>query len=606
MTSNRHAMKRFHPSAPVTAATLLAALLAAVFLAAVPLAAQQTTTGSGSAAGTAGSGSAEPSLIEERLVAAAGWSRTRRAGQELLAIRKFYEGRGWQPAWTSGDGARARQIVSALERAGAHGLEPRDYGAGTIAERLAAASTDEARADVDIMLSRALIEYGGDLSAGRITPRAINRELDINPQRPDGAYLLQNADAATDVAAYIERLAPTGKRYTRLMAALIEYREIRDKALWKTVVPKGPKLRPGKADPRVPKLRARLVELGDLDAKFADHGTTTQTASTAAGTAGATKPNANLHTSDLVDALKRFQYRHGLLADGVLGKRTVAALNTGADRRVEEIKLNLERRRWLPRNLGQKYVFVNMADFQLKVVKNGKTIHVTRVVVGTPFHRTPVFSAEMAYAVLNPYWHVTQSIASKELLPQIKKDPAYLKRHGYKVFSGWGNGATVVDPNSVDWSQVTQAGFPYKIRQNSGAGNALGRIKFIFPNRHSIYMHDTPSKSLFTRSVRSFSHGCIRIQNPLKLAEVLWSDEPGGWTRDKFRKRIATGGRGVLKLQTKIPVHLTYLTSWRNKDGSTHFRNDIYGRDKILSRALTASHVKQPRKSKKKAKKKKS
>lgn len=581
-----------------------AAVLAALFLTG-PVTAQTATAGS-SAGSTGGTASTEPSLIEKRLVSAAGWSRTRRAGQELIAIRKFYEGRSWQPAWTAGDGAKARQILTALDGATAHGLEPRDYDAGDIAGRLAAATTDTEKADVDILLSRAIIRYGGDLAAGRITPRAINRELDINPQRPDGTYLLQNADAATDVAAYIERLAPTGKRYKRLMEALVQYREIRDTAAWKTIIPKGRKLRPGKADKRVPALRTRLVELGDLDKKFADHGTGTQTASTAAGTAGAAKPNPNLHTPELVEALKKFQHRHGLLADGVLGKRTVAALNTGADHRVEEIKINLERRRWMSRNLGQKYVFVNMADFQLKVVKNGKTVHVTRVVVGTRFHRTPVFSAEIAYAVLNPYWHVTQSIASKELLPQIKKDPEYLKRNGYKVFTGWGNDASVVDPNTVDWSQVTQEGFPYKIRQNSGRGNALGRIKFMFPNRHSVYMHDTPSKSLFARSVRSFSHGCIRIQNPLKLAEVLWAEEPGNWTVQKFQERIATGKRGFLKLQNKIPVHLTYLTAWRNKDGSTHFRNDIYGRDRILSRALAASHKKLPRKKATKSKKKKS
>jgi L,D-transpeptidase YcbB len=206
------------------------------------------------------------------------------------------------------------------------------------------------------------------------------------------------------------------------------------------------------------------------------------------------------------------------------------------------------------------------------------------VVVGKPYSRTPVFSHLMTYVEVNPYWNVPPSIAREELLPKIQQDASYLAKHNYVLFSDWSSGATVVDPQSVDWSQLS-SGFPYKIRQDSGDGNALGRVKFMFPNRFNIYLHDTPAKSLFSRPERTFSHGCIRVQDPPLLAEYVLADTPG-WDRARIEAAIASGERTIVTLKEPLPVHISYLTSWVNKDGSVHFRNDVYERDAALAKAL--------------------
>jgi murein L,D-transpeptidase YcbB/YkuD len=246
------------------------------------------------------------------------------------------------------------------------------------------------------------------------------------------------------------------------------------------------------------------------------------------------------------------------------------------------MELNLERRRWMDDNLGDYYVFVNVADQQLKVVRNEKTIHTARLVVGKPYARTPVFSETMKYVVLNPYWNVPPAIADKEYLPKLKKDPGFLQRQGIRVLTGSGDNAGEVDPYTVNWSALSR--MSYSLRQDSGAKNALGRVKFMFPNRFNVYLHDTPSKSLFEKDLRVFSHGCMRIENPLDFAALLLADQ--GWTRKKIDTAVASGSQRVINLTKPIPVHVTYLTAWVDKDGTVNFRRDVYGRDKQLAAAL--------------------
>lgn len=239
----------------------------------------------------------------------------------------------------------------------------------------------------------------------------------------------------------------------------------------------------------------------------------------------------------------------------------------------------------MPDDLGQRHIFVNLADQLLKLVDEPRTLLDMPVVIGKPFQRTPVFSHAMTYVEVNPYWNVPPSIAREELLPKIRKDPGYLRKHNYVLFSDWSAAATEVDPLTVDWQQVGGGSFPYKIRQDSGDGNALGRVKFMFPNRFNIYLHDTPAKALFSRSERAFSHGCIRVQDPPLLAEMVLATTPG-WDRARVDAVIVSGERTVVTLAEPLPVHITYLTSWVNKDGSVHFRNDVYERDATLARAL--------------------
>ena len=239
----------------------------------------------------------------------------------------------------------------------------------------------------------------------------------------------------------------------------------------------------------------------------------------------------------------------------------------------------------MPDDFGQRYVFVNLADFHLKVVDEPKTIFVTRVVVGKPFFRTPVFSKDMSYLVVNPYWNVPPSIARNEILPKIKENANYLAEKNFELLSDWSSDAYAIDPTTIDWSRMTRGNFTYKVRQGPGAGNALGRLKFMFPNPFNIYLHDTPAKTLFDRYERTFSHGCVRVQHPQDFAAVILGGQ-SDWDPARIEAAIETGVSQVVSLAEPLPVHITYLTAWTNKDGTVHFRDDVYGRDVPLRTAL--------------------
>ncbi len=482
---------------------------------------------------------------------------------ELLALYQFYDQRAFAPLWLDGGSvsAQGKALAGLLTGSDAEGLVPADYDADGIAASLALAD-DTQRADIEVRLSRALIRYASDLGVGRVVPSEIDEEVMLTPQRPDPGRLLAGAAVAQDIAAYIVELQRPSPEYLRLRQALADFRALAAKGGWSRVA-EGPTLKPGMTDPRVLDLRRRLIESGDLSPELA---------------AGETYDPA------VETAVKRFQDRHGLEPDGATGRATIAALNVTLEQRIDQMLLNMERRRWMTRDPGETYVFVNMADFELKVVDGPKTVFDTRVVVGTPFQRTPVFSAMMTYVVLNPEWNIPPSIASNEMLPKIRKDPGYLAKNNIVVMSDWSGSARQVDPYSVDWSQVTPHGMRYKLVQTAGPHNALGRIKFMFPNPLNIYLHDTPARELFKKAVRSFSHGCIRVQHPVELGSMLL--ERHGWTKEKLEEAIATGKRRIVTLSQPIPVHLTYITAWVNKDRSIHFRDDIYGRDKRLAEVL--------------------
>ena len=483
---------------------------------------------------------------------------------DLIAVRRFYAERGFQPVWVDPSGAtpRARAVVDMIGRAAEDGLDPADYDAAALAGRLGAV-TSEDRADLEVRLSRALVLFGNDLRAGRVVPGEIESSLFVYPQRIDAFEVLSAAFAAPDATVYIAGLAPSSPEYLRLKQALADYRALAAGGGWSRL-PEGETLKPGMRDERVPLLRRRLVEAGDL--------------------AGA-EAESDLFDAPLEAAVTRFQRRHGLTPDGAVGRMTMAALDVPVEDRIDQMLLNMERRRWMPRDLGERYVFVNMADFELKVVDGPQTVLDDRVVVGTPFQQTPEFSEMMTYIVVNPYWNIPPSIAGKEMLPKIRKDAGYLARNRIEVLSDWTESGRPVDPATIDWSRLSARHFPYKLRQVPGADNALGRLKFMFPNRFNIYLHDTPARTLFERTVRSFSHGCIRVQHPVDLATVLL-DGADGWTKDRIEAAIATGERQVISLPRPLPVHLTYLTAWVNKDGAVNFRDDIYGRDGRLREAL--------------------
>ncbi len=490
--------------------------------------------------------------------------------EALAALQRFYGARGNRPLWVldAAAGPRAEKLTQLLTAADLDGLDPADYRAPQIAALLTA-DTPEALARLEMLLSLGLVRFAGDLGQGRTTPHVADPELFVFREEVKREDVLAAAVHATDLESFIDGYRPQTERYDRQKVALAEYRALALQGGWQPV-PEGETLKPGMTDPRVGLLRKRLRLVGDL--KPGDD---------AAERGG----DANFYDEAMVPAVKWMQYRHGLAQDGAVGNKTLAALNVPIETRIEQMILNLERRRWMPDDLGQRHIFVNLADQLLKLVDEPKTLVDMPVVVGKPYHRTPIFSHVMTYVEINPFWNVPPSIARDELLPKIKQDVSYLARNNYVLFSDWSSGATVVDPQSVDWSQVSKASFPYKVRQDSGDGNALGRVKFMFPNRFNIYLHDTPAKSLFTRPERTFSHGCIRVQDPNLLAEYVLQGT-AGWDRARIEEAIASGERSIVTLQQPLPVHISYLTSWVNKDGSVHFRNDVYDRDAALAKAL--------------------
>ena len=259
-----------------------------------------------------------------------------------------------------------------------------------------------------------------------------------------------------------------------------------------------------------------------------------------------------------------------------------------ADRRMRQIEVNLERMRWTSRNLGHRYIIVNIADFTLDIIEHGASVMKMDVVVGKPFWHTPVFSGKMRYIIVNPSWNVPESIALEEVIPKVKHDPGYLEAQQIKIFKSWSDSAEEIDPETIDWTRIGDNHFPYAFRQMPGPLNPLGNIKFMLPNKYNVYLHDTPAKGLFSRNSRAFSHGCIRVRYPMSLAEYLLRDSQE-WSRAKIQAAVDEGREQRINLPAPIDVHIVYLTAWVDNEGVLNFRNDVYGRDELLLKALKRS-----------------
>jgi L,D-transpeptidase YcbB len=493
------------------------------------------------------------------------------------ALVRFYELRNFEPAWTVEGEPRdhLKSFLTALSTADQHGLHPEIYHIRTIDKMLGAlAAIDRINsdqdiyllADLDLLLTDAVLTYGSHLLAGQVNPETFDPEWIADRREADMATVLQDTLNYGNIFESLRSLWPEHEGYIRLYETYNQYRLLLQNGVKWPVVEAGPKMQLGDRHERVALLRARLADDPELQAGFL---------------AGET----DLFDKNLKLAVIDFQSRHGLDMDGIVGPATLAALNTSLKEKVERIRLNLERWRWLPKDLGYRSVQVNIADFQLKVVEQQQIVLEMKIIVGKNYRQTPVFSDKISYMVLNPSWHVPQSIAVNDKLPLIKKNPGYLAQQKMRVFSSWRADAKEMDPYQIDWRKVTESNFSYRLRQDPGPNNALGRIKFMFPNRFNVYLHDTPSRELFNKTSRTFSSGCIRIQNPEELALYLLKDDPR-WNRDKFRKALDTMKEQSIRLPVPVPVHLLYWTVFVDKDGVVQFRNDIYGRDAQLAKAL--------------------
>ncbi len=482
-------------------------------------------------------------------------------GTQILA--EFYARRDFRPVWQ--DPVRVQELLGLLEAAAGHGLDPADYFIGQLRDLIGRPGTEpQAVAERELLLTEALIRYGYQRRFGKVDPAS--QEPAWNFARSfaagiDAAAALANALNAPSLAAHVESVLAEGALYRALRIALARYRAAVAAGGWPEV-PAGPTLRPGDRDGRVAALRERLRRQPGFDAAMPE------------------PEPAELFDTGLEQVVRSFQERHGLAADGVVGVRTLAALNVPASVRVDQIRLSLERLRWLAGGIPRTYVVVNVAGFRVGFVRDQQTVWSSRVVVGRAARQTPVFRGEMTYLELNPTWTVPPTILREDILPKVKKDPGYLRRERISVLDRNGR---EVDPASVNWAAYGRM-VPYTLRQEPGPANALGRIKLMFPNPHSVYLHDTPSRELFTRPERTFSSGCIRVEDPLALAELVL-DSPL-WTRASLEAAIATGETQRITLPTPVPVLVVYLTAVADADGVTRFFRDVYGRDPRLLKAL--------------------
>ncbi|MBD8067284.1 L,D-transpeptidase family protein [Devosia sp. PTR5] len=481
-----------------------------------------------------------------------------RAYRDAQKLYFLYGQRHFEPIWLSKDTSgtitfspAAEKIIALFRDAASEGLRPDDYLTPAIDLSKARGGDANAMAALETAFSDATLRYANHLYNGRIVPQSVDVNLDIQPKPLDEVALLEKLAKSKDPAAILGELEPTHPEFLALKAALAGFDGTG--ADRPAPIGTGPVLHPGNIDPRVPALRARF----ELPASA-----------------------SSVYDDALVQVVQAFQDGQGLEVDGVIGPATIAALNGGPATRREDIIANMERWRWMPRDLGKFAVMVNIPEYRLWILRDGKPEYTTRVVVGKASNQTPVFSDNIRHIVVNPYWNVPSSIIRNEVAPAVLRNPGYIDNQNMDLLY---NGEAI-SPWSVNWNMVSPSDFPFRVRQRPGPGNALGQIKFLFPNKHDVYLHDTPSKSYFQRSTRALSHGCVRVQNPMEFADALMANEPN-ISRASLEAMFGSTERWV-NPEHQIPVHLTYFTLRVDADGTIHSYGDVYGHNAKLIAAL--------------------
>lgn len=456
----------------------------------------------------------------------------------LPAVTQVYERRAFQPIWTEGTALTlaGRRLVTALARAPEHGLIRGDYLPPVI-DSLMRGIDGEAQGRLEVVLSVAALRFVHDLGFGIVPPNASDRggNFPVRPFVPDSIFAA--LAVAEDPGAMLLANEPASPAYAYLKRALADLRAQAGRGGWHASSP-GATLRAGARGPRVAELRGLLAERGDLPVDQVE---------------------GDSFDLAVAAALLRFQRRHGLEPDTAYGRSTVREINVPLAARIQQVSLGLERLRWLPPIGGARSIAVNLADFRLYLLDSGTVTFETEAVIGKELHETPMFVDTMTYVVINPVWNVPASIVKDEILPALAKDSTYLTRNHMERVGG-------------------------QIRQLPGPWNSLGRFKFMFPNPYDIYVHDTPEKALFGRASRAFSHGCIRIRYPARLAELLLGAQ--GWDPRRIAATVAIGEPTVVPLEAPIPVRITYVTAFEGSDGTLQFRQDVYGRDRELLAAI--------------------
>ena len=463
------------------------------------------------------------------------------------------------------------QLFAVLDSIREDGLDPADYHGPLLKEMKAGMENGDrvspsVLADFDLFMTDALIRLVYHLMVGKVNPEKLDSNWNMERNVGEFDAVSQLADAITDgtVDKLVRNLHPRDPIYQRLRDALACYRKLKSQGGWEPV-PGGPLLKLGMTDARVVQLRKRLQVSGDLE-----------------------KDNLEsaVFDQDLQRAVKHFQRRHVLMVDGIVGKRTLAALNVPVDEKINQLLVNLERARWLLHDMPGQLVLVDIAGFSVRYLRDGDIVWEARAQVGQKYRKTPVFKSEIRFLVMNPTWTIPLTVFTEDILPRVKNDPDYLQKRNFRVIT---YGGEYVDERTIDWLTYPEEKFPYLLRQEAGPENALGRIKFMFPNSHDVYLHDTPSKALFDREERAFSSGCVRVEHPFRFAELLLDDK--NWTREQIMEVIDSRKTQQVSLHTPISILLIYWTVSAEDDGTVVFKKDIYGRDDAVLAALQTPFI---------------
>jgi len=489
---------------------------------------------------------------------------------EQKNLQRFYAQRDYQPVWVLSDHASdlLNTALALIEQADEEGLSSDDYRSAFLQAQHATASYDEVSLPLELDITRALLALARDWYRGRLDAALADPDWHIPQSKFDAVAFLHKAIASGELQQIFTDLLPSIPQYRLLKQSLREFRLLADITSQMHIPESALSIHPYSRHASIPLIRQRILEAHHVFEKpeydiVAD--------------------DNDLYDGQLETAIRTFQRQYGLNADGIIGKNTRQALNMTPDEHVRRLRISLERLRWLPKELGKRYILVNIAGFDLAAIENDERIFDMRIVVGRGYRSTPSFSSKISHLVLNPYWNVPRSIARKDLLPKQKNNPDYFVSQGIRVFSDY-QYESEIDSYSIDWHSINSSSLPYVFRQEPGRRNALGTIKFMFPNPFSIYLHDTPSKYLFKRDVRTFSSGCIRLERPLQLAEFVLG---GAFEQADLAEKIASGKTRTVNLAERVPVYLLYLTTWSDEQDEVHFSSDVYGRDE---RALAYAH----------------
>ena len=487
-------------------------------------------------------------------------------------LKSLYLRNDYKPLWFDKNGMHktAFNIPDIIDGTYHQGLDPDDYNPELVKKILKdfkdfngiEKDTDfKSVCAADLVLSNTVLKISSDIYYGGNDVSNIYKDgIEPNDSFDFVGYIKKKIDD-NDLNSIVDHLTPESPIYNALLKHLEQYREIRSKGGWPSIPHVYSKLEKGNSDPRVLVIKKRLLVTGDFGGGRLSENSSYM--------------NDEYFDDTLYKAVLNFQKRHGLKEDGVIGQNTLKALNETVEKKIEILKLNLDLWRRLPRDLGDRYVIVNIPAFHLYGFQRNHNDLEMKVVVGKSDWNTPIFHDKMTYVVINPYWNVPSSIFRDEILPELKKDPNYLNKQNISIITGWQDDAIPLDPLLIDWSNFDPDKWNIRLRQNPGPDNPLGRLKFMFPNKYNVYLHDTPVKSLFNRLNRNYSHGCIRVEKPLDLAEFVF-DGNNSWNRDRIIKEINTGVSKQVSLPSPVPVYVLYFTAWVENDGQVYFYEDIY------------------------------